>query len=79
MDSVKSTVTVLEGGRFNWWGCFSVGGYQFVEEEVYFNLRRVHLVWRRSYFQLEGAFQLEDTRGGSTSTVGGVHFIWREV
>ena len=43
VDSVKSTVTVLEegdfseeGGGFNWSGYFSVGGYQFL--------------WRRSAF-----------------------------
>ena len=37
MDSVKSTVSVLEegdfseeGGGFNWKGYFSVGGYQFL-------------------------------------------------
>ena len=31
MDSVKSTVSVLEeGGGFNWRGYFSVGGYQFL-------------------------------------------------
>ena len=43
VDSVKSTVTVLEegdftekGGGFNWKGCFSVGGY--------------HYLWRRGAF-----------------------------
>ena len=37
VDSVKSTVSVLEegdfseeGGGFNWRGYFSVGGYQFL-------------------------------------------------
>ena len=37
VDSVKSTVTVLEegefteeGGGFDWRGCFSVGGYHFL-------------------------------------------------
>ena len=37
VDSVKSTVTVLEegdfteeGGDFEWRGCFSVGGYRFL-------------------------------------------------
>ena len=37
VDSVKSTVTVLEegdfteeGGGFNWRGYFSIGGYQFL-------------------------------------------------
>ena len=43
VDSVKSTVTVLEegdfteeGGGFDWRGCFSVGGY--------------HFLWRRGAF-----------------------------
>ena len=43
VDSVKSTVTVLEegnfteeGGGFDWRGCFSFGGY--------------HFLWRRSAF-----------------------------
>ena len=57
VDSVKSTVTVLEegdfteeGGGFNWRGCFSVGGY--------------HYLWRR------GAL-LISRRGSSSSGVGG--------
>ena len=43
VDSVKSTVSVLEegdfteeGGGFDWRGCFSVGGY--------------HFLWRRGAF-----------------------------
>ena len=43
VDSVKSTVTVLEegdfteeGDNFDWRGCFSVGGY--------------HFLWRRGAF-----------------------------
>ena len=63
MDSVKSTVTVLEegdftaeGGGFDWRGCFSVGGY--------------HFLWRRGHTSLEEGCVLISRRGSSSSGVG---------
>ena len=38
VDSVKSTVTILEEGGFDWRGCFSVGGYHFCGGGVRFDL-----------------------------------------
>ena len=61
VDSVKSTVTVLEegefteeGGGFDWRGCFSVGGYHFLWRRGSSSSGvGVILRWRRGAFDLE--------------------------
>ena len=87
MDSVKSTVTVLEegnfteeeGGSFDWRGYFSVGGYHFsVEEEcVLISRRGSSLSGVGSHTLLgRGAIDLEE--GSHTFTGQGVHFDLEE-
>ena len=78
VDSVKSTVTVLEegdfseeGGGFNWRGYLSVGGYHFLWRSAFRSRGGGHTSGGGGHTSLGEGWILISRRGSTSSGVGG--------